>query len=86
MEKKKEMGFLEKFEAAVNELEKEINDGRNMIMIAVDEERKDIYAVINGDGHKISALLAYTAIRVKNFKGILMDAIIALEMIEQKNK
>ena len=43
---KKEMSFTDKFEAAGNELEKEIKDGAAMILIAIDGDGEGIYANI----------------------------------------
>ena len=83
---KKEMSFIEKFEAAHEELEKELNHGIDIIMIAVDDESEEICAVINGNEYRLSALLATAAIRDKHFKKILTDSIKVLEVIEQKNK
>ena len=83
---KKEMSFADKFEAAGKELGKEIKDGCTMIMMAIDDEREEICANINGEAHKISALLAIAAFRDKNFKEILTNAIIGLEMLEKHNK
>ena len=85
MEKKKEMSFIEKFEAAGNELEKEKDGKCHMLMCAVDDESEKICAVIDGERHKLSALLAYAAMRDRNFKEILTKAIKAVELQEQKN-
>ena len=83
---KKEMSFIEKFEAAYEELEKELNHGIDIIMIAVDDESEEICSVINGNEFRLSALLATAAIKDKHFKKILTDSIKVLEVIKQKNK
>ena len=83
---KKEMSFAYKFEAAHEELEKELNHGIDIIMIAVDDESEEICSVINGNEFRLSALLATAAIKDKHFKKILTDSIKVLEVIKQKNK
>ena len=83
---KKEMSFIEKFEATYEELEKELNHGIDIIMIAVDDESEEICSVINGNEFRLSALLATAAIKDKHFKKILTDSIKVLEVIKQKNK
>ena len=83
---KKEMSFIEMFEATYEELEKELNHGIDIIMIAVDDEIEEICAVINGNEYRLSALLATAAIRDKHFKKILTNSIKVLEVIGQKNK
>ena len=55
-------------------------------MYALDDESERICGVADGDARKLSALLAYAAIRMKNFKEILKNAVNAVEVIEQKNK
>lgn len=82
---KKEMSFIEKFEKASEELEKLKGDECHMITFAVNDESEKIYACINGNSHKLAALLAYAALRDNGFKKILMMAIEAVEMKEQIN-
>ena len=87
---KKEMSFIEKFEAAGNELEKKMEEeSKNvaMIMIAAEEPKEEgICANIKGKSVMLSALLAYVACKDKGFKMLLIDAIKFLEMHQQKNK
>ena len=83
---KKEMSFIEKFEAAGQEFKKEKGSKCHMLMYALDDESGRICAVADGDARKLSTLLAYVAIRKKNFKEILTNAIKAVEVIEQKYK
>ena len=83
---KKEMSFIEKFEAAGEELVKEKGSKCHLLMYALDDESERICGVADGDARKLSALLAYAAIRMKNFKEILKNAVNAVEEIEQKNK
>ena len=76
---KKEMSFIEQFEAAGNELEKkmeELTKNGAMIMIAADETKEEgIYCNIKGKSVVLSALLAYVACKDKGFKMMLFDAI-----------
>lgn len=87
---KKEMSFIEQFEAAGNELEKKMEEeSKNgaMIMIAAEEpEEKGICANIKGKPVMLFALLAYVACQNKGFKMLLINAIKFVEMHEQKNK
>ena len=87
---KKEMSFIEQFEAAGNELEKKMEEeSKNgaMIMIAAEEPKEEgICANIKGKPVMLSALLAYVACKDKGFKMLLIDAIKFVEMHEQKNK
>ena len=81
-----EMSFIEKFEAAGEEFVKEKGSKCHMLMYALDDESEKICAVADGDARKLSTLLAYAAIRKKNFKEILKNAVNAVEVIEQTNK
>lgn len=87
---KKEMSFIEKFEADGNELKKamaESNEGA-IIMIAtskVNDERR-VSACIEGKLHDLGTLLSYVAIKNNGFKTILTNAIKVVEDYEQENK
>ena len=87
---KKEMSFIEQFEAAGNELEKKMEEeSKNgaMIMIAAEETKEEgICCNIKGKSVMLSALLAYIACKDKGFKMLLIDTIKFVEMHEQKNK
>lgn len=86
---KKEMSFLDKFEAAFEELGKAMEESNKntMIMIAASEGNDDscVSASIKGKSHKIAKLLAYVAINDKGFKEILTGAIKGVEAWEQRN-
>ena len=87
---KKEMSFIEKFDAAGKELEKAMVGSNKdaMIMIATSEgngERR-VSASIKGKSGELLKLLAYAAIKDKGFKTILTDAIMCAEAWEQRNK
>lgn len=81
---KKEMSFIEKFEAACKELEKEIKDGCNMILIATDGEG-ETYVNIDGSIKGISALLAFAAIKSEGFEEILANAVKGIELYKGKH-
>ena len=87
---KKEMSFIEKFEAACEELEKAMVKSNKdaMIMIATSEGIDDsrVSASIKGKSDELSILLAYAAIKDKGFKTILTNAIKGVEAWEQRNK
>ena len=88
---KKEMSFIEQFEAAGNELEKKMEEeSKNgaMIMIATSEgnDERRVSASIEGKSRDLSTLLAYVAIKDKGFKMLLIDTIKFVEMHEQKNQ
>ena len=83
---KKEMGFIEKFEAAGEEFVKEKGSKCHLLMYALDDESERRGGVADGDARKRSALLAYAAIKMKNYKEILKNAVNEVEVIEQKNK
>ena len=87
---KKEMSFIEKFEAACKELEKAMVESNKdaMIMIATSEgnDESRVPAIIKGKSADLSTLLAYAAIKNKGFKTILTDAIMGVEAWEQRNK
>lgn len=76
---KKEMSFIEKFEAAHKELEKAIVESNKeaMIMIATSERNHErrVSASIEGKSAELATLLAYVACKDKGFKMILIDAI-----------
>ena len=77
---KKEMSFADKFEAAGDELEKEIKDGGAMILIAVDGGEEFIYSNILGESRKLAAMLSYAALRGSHgFDEILANAVKAIE-------
>ena len=84
---KKEMSFIEKFEAAGHELENAIKESKDgaMIMIAT-SEGVGVSARIEGNSCELSILLAYAAIKDKGFKTILTNAIKGVEAYEQRNK
>ena len=90
MEKKNEMGFIEKFEAAGKELEKvmAVSNKEAMIMIATSEgnDERRVSASIEGKSVMLSALLAYVAIKDNGFKTILTNAIKGVEAYEHRNK
>ena len=87
---KKEMSFIEKFEAARKELEKAIKESKDgaMIMIATSEGNDGvcISASIQGKSSEIASLLAYVAIKNNGFKTASTDAIRCAEAYEQRNK
>ena len=87
---KKEMSFIEKFEAAGHELEKAmaVSNKEAMIMIATSEgnDERRVSARIEGNSCELSTLLAYAAIKDKGFKTILTNAIKGVEAYEQRNK
>lgn len=87
---KKEMSFIEKFEAAGKELEKEMVESNKdaMIMIATSEgnDESRVTAIIKGKSCELSILLAYVAIKDEGFKEILTNAIKGVEAWEQRNK
>ena len=87
---KKEMSFIEKFAAAGKELGKAmvVSNKDAMIMIAISEgngERR-VSSGIKGESGELSTLLAYVAIKDKDFKTILTHAIKFVEAWEQRNK
>ena len=90
MEKKNEMGFIEKFEAAGKELEKvmAVSNKEAMIMIATSEgnDERRVSASIEGKSAELSILLAYVAIKDNGFKTILTNAIKGVEAYEHRNK
>ena len=87
---KKEMSFIEKFAAAGEELEKAMVESNKdaMIMIATSEgnDERRVSASIEGKSAELSTLLTYAAIRDKDFKTILTNAIEVVEAYEQRNK
>ena len=87
---KKEMSFIEKFAAAGKELENAMVKSNKdaMIMIATSEgnDGSFVFSRIKGESCEISILLAYVAIKDKDFKTILTDAIKGVEDWEQRNK
>ena len=87
---KKEMSFIEKFEAAGKELEKAMVGSNKdaMIMIATSEgnDGRRAFSGIKGESGELLTLLAYAAIKDKDFKTILTDAIECVEAWEQRNK
>ena len=86
----KEMSFIEKFTAAGKELEKAMVESNKdaMIMIATSEGIDDsrVSASIKGKTCENGTLLAYVAIKNKEFKEILTNAIMCVEAWEQRNK
>ena len=87
---KKEMSFIEKFEAAGKELVKAMAESNKeaMIMIATTEvnDESRVSASIKGESGELSTLFAYVAIKNKGFKTILTNAIKGVEAYEQRNK
>ena len=84
---KKEMSFIEIFEAACKDLGKKLEKSNNgaMIMIAI-SEGVGVSASIEGKSAELSTLLAYVAIKDNVFKTILTNAIMRVEAYEQRNK
>lgn len=80
---KKEMGFADKFEAAGDELEKEIKDGCAMILIATDGGDAQ-YGNIMGSRSSLSALLAFASLEADGFDEVLVNAVKALEIYREK--
>ena len=87
---KKEMSFLEKFEAASKELEKAMVESNKdaMIMIATSEgnDESRVSANIKGKSNMIGVLLSYVACKCDGFKTILEKALMYAELEEQTNK
>ena len=87
---KKEMSFIEKFAAAGIELNKAMVESNKdaMIMIATSElnDERRVYSGIKGGSGELSTLLAYVAIKDKDFKKILTKATMFVEAWEQRNK
>lgn len=87
---KKEMSFIEKFAAAGKELEKAMVKSNKdaMIMIAASEgnDGRSVSVSIKGKPGELSTLLAYVAIKDKELKTILTNAIMGVEAWEQRNK
>ena len=86
---KKEMSFIEKFEAAGHEMVNAINESKDgaMIMIAIEgDNEKGVSANIKGKSNMIGALLSYVACKCDGFKTILTNAIMGVEAWEQRNK
>ena len=83
----KEMSFIEIFEAACKDLGKKLEKNNNgaMIMIAI-SEGVGVSSRIEGNSCELSTLLACSAIKDKDFKTILTDAIKCVEAYEQRNK
>ena len=81
---KKEMSFIEKFEAAGDELEKEIKDGGAMILIATNGGDAQ-YGNIIGSRKGLSVMLAYAAIKSEGFYEILANAVKGIEMYREKH-
>ena len=87
---KKEMSFIEKFEAAGKELEKAMVESNKdaMIMIATSEgnDERRVSARIEGNSCELATLLVYAAIKDNGFKTIFTNAIKGVEAYEQRNK
>ena len=87
---KKELSFIEKFEAAGHELVNAINERKDvaMIMIAIegDDNEKGVSANIKGKSNMIGVLLSYVACKCDGFKTILEKALMYAELKEQTNK
>ena len=81
---KKEMSFADKFEAAGNELEKEIKDGCAMILIATDGGDAH-YGNIMGNNRRLTALLSYAALKAEGFDEVLVNAVKAVEIYREKH-
>lgn len=80
------MSFIEKFEAAGKELEKEIKDGCDMILIATDGGN-ETYVNIIGSRKSLSVLLSYVALKSdRGFDEILANAVKAIEIYKEKHK
>ena len=84
---KKEMSFIEQFEAACKDLGKKLEKSNNgaMIMIAT-SEGVGVSVGIKGKSCELSTLLTFIAIKDKGFKTILTNAIKGVEAYEQRNK
>lgn len=81
------MSFLDKFEAAFEELGKELKDGGTMIMIASEGRNlKGSLCYIKGSPTTAAILLGDCAFQNKNLKKILGRALIAAEMDRLMNK
>lgn len=80
---KKELSFVEKFEAAGDELEKEIKDGCAMILIATDGGDAQ-YGDIMGSRSSLSALLAFASLKADGFDEVLVNAVKAIEIYREK--
>ena len=81
---KKEMSFAEKFEAAGKELEKEIKDGGNMILIAIDGEGEGTYVNVLGENRMLATILSYAALKSNGFEEIIRKSIKALDEYREK--
>ena len=84
---KKEMGFADKFEAAGDELRKEIKDGGAVILIASEVQDVDS-SLCYFAGNKTTALvlLASLAHTDEHFRKLLEDALFAAAFKKQLEK
>lgn len=81
---KKEMSFVEKVDAAYEELGMELKDGGIMILIASEGRSLDgSLCYIKGNKTTAAILLANCALQNKDLKRILERALIAAAMDEQ---
>lgn len=81
---KKEMSFKDKFQAAGEELEKEIKDGGAMILIATNGGDAQ-YGNIIGSRSSLSALLAFASLKADGFDEVLANAVKAIEIYREKH-
>lgn len=82
---KKEMSFTDKFEAAGNELEKEIKDGAAMILIAIDGDGEGTYVNVLGENRMLATILSYAALSSDGFEEIIRKSIKALDEYREIN-
>ena len=86
---KKEMSFIEIFEAACKDLGKKLEKSNNgaMIMIATSEgnDERCVSASIEGKSAELSTLLAYAAIKSEGFYEIFANAVKGIEMYREKH-
>ena len=84
---KKEMGFKEKVETAGDEQEKAIKDGGTVILIASEVQNVESgLSYFAGNLTTAFILLANLAHNDKQFRKILVTALIAAELKEQMDK
>ena len=82
---KQEMSFIEKAKAAAEEISKDINENRAIIVLANDQDSDDLYLNMVGKRHMLIESLVQAALDNDVFEEILILSLVFIKEFKVKN-
>ena len=82
---KKEMSFIEKAKAAAEEISKDINENRAMIVLANDHDSDNLYLNMDGEKHMLIETLVCAALDYAVVEEILTSSLEYIKKFKGQN-